>query len=551
MTPLFSQASTQDPASQRLASSSQPCHHHLPSAYTAKMSQVAGHAPSFVHKFIHRLEKHQLANHRLLRQREIPHVSISDAQDRDLLVTRSSPHSFQLGTGASIYTDALIPAITSAQFEVILVTCFWAPSKTLSALQDALTKLAAHRRALNDDARSKGASNLAPLKIHICLSSRSLFQKLLHPQSRQGYVYPSSSWQRKLGLPDPALLEAGAIVLEVKSLFFLPFSVMHPKFVIVDRQRAFIPSCNVSWEPWLEGCVEITGDAVRGLFSFYSLTWNSGLKLDFAYPQTQNGEALSLEGRAFDAREAGLPLVTSTADSCTILDIPAPITTLLLPSSSHRNPRFRPFPWQRHPEPPGTPLNIALLEALQCARRSIYVQTPNLTCEAVIKALLDAVGRGVDVTIVTGRNMMLLEQIVTAGTTTAWCIRSLLRRFAKLKAELHSRVSDVEAGRTSPQLGRLLVSYFCPRSRCKPDNRERQPLIADGHEEPVHSHLKLTIVDNEFTVLGSGNMDRASWFTSQELGILFQDQALATSVRTAVDSVLEARLDTVFDSAAS
>jgi len=58
-------------------------------------------------------------------------------------------------------------------------------------------------------------------------------------------------------------------------------------------------------------------------------------------------------------------------------------------------------------------------------------------------------------------------------------------------------------------------------------------------------------VDGEFTVLGSGNMDRASWFTSQELGILFQDRALATSVRTAVDSTLEARLATVFDSAAA
>ncbi|KAK4463026.1 hypothetical protein QBC42DRAFT_325345 [Cladorrhinum samala] len=518
------------------------------------MSHVAGHAPSFVHSFIQRLEKHQLAQIGLLRQREIPHVSISDARDRDLLVTRSSPHSFQLGTGASIYTDALIPAITSAQFEVILVTCFWAPSKTLSALHDALAKLAAHRRALNDDARAKGTCTLAPLKIHICLSSRSLLQKLLHPQSRQGYIYPSSSWQQKLGLPDPALLEAGAIVLEVKSLFFLPFSVMHPKFVIVDRRRAFIPSCNVSWEPWLEGCVEITGDAVRGLFSFYSLTWKSGVKLDFAFPQTRegDGEGPSLGGGAFEAREAGLTLVTSTADSRTMLDAPTPITTLLLPSSSHRNPRFRPFPWQRHPEPPGTPLNIALLEVLECARRSVYVQTPNLTCEAVIKALLDAVGRGVDVTIVTGRNMMLLEQIVTAGTTTAWCIRSLLRRFAKLKAELRGRASDVEAGRTSPKLGRLLVSYFCPRSRRESNsNRERQPLIADGHEEPVHSHLKLTIVDGEFTVLGSGNMDRASWFTSQELGILFQDRALATSVRTAVDSTLEARLATVFDSAAA
>ncbi|KAK3985712.1 phospholipase D p2 [Cladorrhinum sp. PSN332] len=474
---------------------------------------------------------------------EIPHFDITDAPDRDLLLTHSIPHSFRLGTGSSIYTDALIPAITSARFEVILVTCFWAPSQTLTAIRDALTKLAAHRRAINDDARLKGTPTLPSLRVRICFSSRSLFQKLFHPQSRHGYVYPSSSWEKKLGLPNPSLLQAAAIHLEVKSLFFLPFSVMHPKFVIVDRRRAFIPSCNVSWEPWLEGCVEISGGAVAGLLSFYSRTWDvSSSELDLGQPLDQDGAPF--EGR--------LVRITSTADSLVAFDnLPTPIQTLLLPSSSHRNPHLRPFPWQKHPEPPNTPLNVALLELLEGARQSIYMQTPNLTCEAVIKSLLEAVERGVDVTIVTGRNMMLLEQLVTAGTTTSWCVRSLLRRFRKLQAGLRGQMADLEVGRSSPQLGRLLVSYFRPRPRSQSIGRERQPLMTDGQEDPVHSHLKLTIVDHQFTVLGSGNMDRASWFTSQELGVLFHDQALATSIRTSVDGVLDGRLDVVFDSSAA
>ena len=71
---------------------------------------------------------------------------------------------------------------------------------------------------------------------------------------------------------------------------------------------------------------------------------------------------------------------------------------------------------------------------------------------------------------------------------------------------------------------------------------------ADRGEEPVHSHLKLTIVDDEFTVLGSGNMDRASWWTSQELGILFHDGELASAVRSGVEGVMDGRFDVVFDS---
>ena len=67
-------------------------------------------------------------------------------------------------------------------------------------------------------------------------------------------------------------------------------------------------------------------------------------------------------------------------------------------------------------------------------------------------------------------------------------------------------------------------------------------------EEPVHSHLKLTIVDQQVTVLGSGNMDRASWYTSQELGIMFHGGGFAAAVKTSVEGVLEDRLVLVFDS---
>jgi phosphatidylserine/phosphatidylglycerophosphate/cardiolipin synthase-like enzyme len=67
-------------------------------------------------------------------------------------------------------------------------------------------------------------------------------------------------------------------------------------------------------------------------------------------------------------------------------------------------------------------------------------------------------------------------------------------------------------------------------------------------EEPVHSHFKLALVDCEFAMFGSGNMDRASWYTSQELGILFYGREFCTRVKAGVDGVLEGRLEMVFDS---
>ena len=52
------------------------------------------------------------------------------------------------------------------------------------------------------------------------------------------------------------------------------------------------------------------------------------------------------------------------------------------------------------------------------------------------------------------------------------------------------------------------------------------PKNADAGE-PVKSHFKCVIMDEEITILGSGNMDRASWYTSQELGIAFVSREVA------------------------
>lgn len=190
--------------------------------------------------------------------------------DPRALISTSTPRALHTGSGASIYTTALLPALASAQHEIILVTCFWAPSPTLTSLLHTLSSLA---RARID--RLAEGEDLPPLKIRICFSSRSVWQKLFHTWSRKGHVYPSKAW-KGLGLPEEGLLREARVEMRVKSLFFLPFSVMHPKFVVVDGRRAWMPSCNVSWENWFEGCVEFAGPAVDVLLDFYQQVWEPG-----------------------------------------------------------------------------------------------------------------------------------------------------------------------------------------------------------------------------------------------------------------------------------
>jgi phosphatidylserine/phosphatidylglycerophosphate/cardiolipin synthase-like enzyme len=422
------------------------------------------------------------------------------------LITQCNLYSLKLGTSHSIY-KTLVPSLEAAEHEIILVTCFWAKSSTLDQLNNTLLKLSA-----------KGAANGRKIRVRICFSSCSLWQKLFHNFSLKGKTYQAASWTKSLGLPHPD--ELVGLDLEIKSIFVLPFSVMHPKFILVDRQIAFLPSCNVSWEDWFEGCLEMSGPVVNQYIRFWTSFWASEADKSLPWPPTLLK-----------------PNLAPTLPSANLLSSRplqhTNILSLFLPSPHHQNPTFR-LPWQASAPAPQTPLNTFLLTALARAEKTIYIQTPNLTSPPVLAALSAALARNVHVRIVTSEGLMLLEQLVTAGTTTSRCVKGLIKNYKGLC----QRVGDVdlEAGSmTWP--GAVHISYYVPRF-----GREK------SGDEPMHSHLKLTIVHGEISVFGSGNMDRASWFTSQELGVAFFSREFAGEVEGSLQTALEGRTRVVFDS---
>jgi len=410
-----------------------------------------------------------------------PH-SLTTSEPSSTSISYASP--LTTGNGESIFTSSILPVLATAKHEILLVTCFWAPSPTLSALSTLLINLSglALRRP----------SPQHKLRIRIGFSSRSLFQKLLHTSSPTGHTYPPSTWASHLHLPSPSKLQG--LDLQVKSIFHLPLSVLHPKFILLDREHAILPSFNLSWESWLECCIPLSGPIVVSLLSFWRETWGRN-----DLPP--------------------LSISTSSPPPSTPHEHSIQCETTLLPSPHHRNPRFRPWPLAA-PAPPPTPLNNTLLHLFSTAKTHIHILTPNLTSPPVLSALFSALARGVDVTIITNRRMMLLEQLLTAGTITELCVWRLRRRYTALRAG-----SDVEQSRA---VGTLTIGYF-------------QPVANSGPE--VKCHVKCTIVDGRVVVLGSGNMDRASWFTSQELGVAIQDKEVVAQVKGELERALEGRVE--------
>ena len=128
---------------------------------------------------------------------------------------------------------------------------------------------------------------------------------------------------------------------------------------------------------------------------------------------------------------------------------------------------------------------------------------------------------------------MILEQLVTASTITEFEVWKLRRRYTRLLSYYHQKSKNPDPENPTQKPGELSIGYYHSRKGGK------------VKEEPVKSHLKLVMVDEEVTVLGSGNMDRASWYTSQELGVAFFSAEMAEKIRECVDEGLEGRIQYV------
>jgi phosphatidylserine/phosphatidylglycerophosphate/cardiolipin synthase-like enzyme len=195
-------------------------------------------------------------------------------------------------------------------------------------------------------------------------------------------------------------------------------------------------------------------------------------------------------------------------------------------------------------------LNTFLLLAFASAQRRIQIQTPNLTSQPAIEALLAALARGVEVRITTSENLQRIEQVVTAGTTTGRCVAQLVQKHGALVEE-RRRKSDENVEEALPGVGGLSVFYYQPsqsRSQGQLGGPQDRHPREEGHgDEPVQSHFKLTIIDGEVAVFGSGNLDRASWFTSQELGFAFFGREFVGRVEDRLKGVMKGRRKVFFE----
>ncbi|KAI9735541.1 MAG: hypothetical protein M1834_001556 [Cirrosporium novae-zelandiae] len=141
-----------------------------------------------------------------------------------------------------------------------------------------------------------------------------------------------------------------------------------------------------------------------------------------------------------------------------------------------------------------TPQNAAFLSALRNARKSVFIQTPDLNAEPLIPAILSAVRRGVNVT-----------YYVCLGYNDA------------------GELLPFQGGTNEMIANKLYTSLTASEKK----NLNIFNYVAKDQVRPIHNkfkqrscHVKLMIVDEHIGIQGNGNQDTQSWYHSQEINIM-------------------------------
>lgn len=235
-----------------------------------------------------------------------------------------------------------------------------------------------------------------------------------------------------------------------------------------------------SGENWYELALRIEGDIIQHFLSYF---------FRYYYPSRSSIPPLAIERR---------PILTSSTFKKKYASLLYPLQSPLIPLAFLAR---GPSCWGALPFARITTPTLYQIEAITRAQRTIFIQTPNLTSRALLKALRQALRKQIQVTLYLPRNMMVLESLVTGWTTTARCVRKL-QKFSKKVA------------------GGLVVEWF--------EGDERQSFVAEK------SHIKFMVVDEECVMVGSSNCDRPSACTSGEVNVAISDVEFAKKILSAV-----------------
>lgn len=278
------------------------------------------------------------------------------------------------------------------------------------------------------------------------------------------------------------------IKLEIKLFTHKLMGVSHSKSVVVDRSKAMIMGANMMRYHDRDALQEndfgylLMGDVAMGLADDFYYGWLE------AKPYAANYDNLKPSPIGHNLVKFKLPKVVDNWGSGRIFEKNVP---MIIASRKERDA----FIIRRG----GNPVNKAILALIGNAKYKINIITPSLNSKYIVRAIIGAIKRGVEVNILLSKGFQdnLASMPFQGGTN--------LENATKIyKATRGAR-------------GKFRLNWFVDfKGRLSRDFTKENP-------NTYTSHTKYLAVDNQITMIGSTNLDTQSWYYSREVNVLIDD----------------------------
>ncbi|KAG9254755.1 uncharacterized protein F5Z01DRAFT_93200 [Emericellopsis atlantica] len=438
-------------------------------------------------------------------------------------------------------------AIVRAKREVLLITSVWQPSCAQILIRDALVELS-----------RRSQSNRVVVRI---MFDKASFSNVWDPHR----PVSEAEWTSK-AIDLPSLEEIPNVDLDVASYHCVPLGTQHAKFCVVDGTSAMVMSCNMEDNDNMEMMTRLEGNVVQGLRDTALLCWGKSLGRDAQGLERKNSGVEVGEGELRHVRSNDLK--PEIKNECLVPLMPdqphydVDIASEIRRVQANHEPGRGETPLQatnrvlnmmaRKQVPPSgpeiapdevftpyittltpqdvpiamvsrsaygpvdksnvhVPQNEAWLSLIRNAERSVFIQTPDLNTMPVTEAIVDALTRGVEVTVYLcfGYNDAG-EMIPGQGGTNEQATQRLL---AMLPADGPAR-----------------------------EKLHAHDYVGKDQNYPIHAsfkarscHVKILIVDDCVGVQGSGNQDTQTWYHSQEVNVMVDSPLICRAWREGLE----------------
>ncbi|KAJ6010740.1 hypothetical protein N7451_002152 [Penicillium sp. IBT 35674x] len=435
--------------------------------------------------------------------------------------------------------------IARAEHEVFLGTNFWIHSEAATLVTNGI-------RELNRRAGERGTKVVMKM-VYDRGDPKQVLDNRLEVSGEQ-------RTSDKVRLPAPH--EIPNVDLKVINFHRPVFGTFHSKFTVIDRRMCLLQSSNIQDNDNLEMLSHIEGPIVDAFYDAALLSY--GKPLDPPLPMlnspaesapipAHHGEQkvdpneivpedlqehtsssphwdVDFEGEAkrvnhcLHPREGETPtqavtrhlnttIQPDTTGNASDIDQDPRMTPYIL------LPQHEPFPMAVvNREPYGTPnhnsthnpQDAAFVSAINNAKRTIFIQTPNMNAEPLLEPLLAAIRRGVTVTPYLCLGYNDAGELLPFQNGTNEMIANKLYNSLK----------------TAEEKSRLRVHYYVGKDQIQPIHNSFKKRSC---------HIKLMIIDEQVAIQGNGNLDTQSFFHSQEINVMLDSPLVCKAWLEVID----------------